>query len=115
MNNYDEIVGERIRTARKFRKMSMKELGIRMGMSESNISRYEKGELSCDVSQAKQFAKILGVSASYICGWDNYSNIDKDIKKWIDAVGELNFSDAEFEELANYAKYIVSKRKWYYE
>ena len=111
MNNYDEIVGERIRSARKFRKMSMKELGIRMGMSESNISRYEKGELSCDVSQAKQFANILGVSASYICGWDNYSNIEKDIKKWIDAVGELNFSDAEFEELTNYAKYIVSKRK----
>ena len=87
------------------------QLGIRMGMSESNISRYEKGELSCDVSQAKQFANILGVSASYICGWDNYSNIEKDIKKWIDAVGELNFSDAEFEELTNYAKYIVSKRK----
>lgn len=110
-DNYDEIVGERIRSARKFRKMSMKELGLRMGMSESNISRYEKGELSCDVAQAKQFALILGVSASYICGWDNNSNVEKNIKKWFDIVGELNFSDEELVELANYAKYIVTKRK----
>lgn len=110
-NNYDTLIGQRIRTARKNKKMSMKELGARVGMSEGNISRYEKGFLSLDISQAKEFAKVLDVSASYLCGWDNNASVEKDIKKWFNKVGELNFSDEEFEELTNYAKYIVSKRK----
>ena len=110
-NKYDEMVGDRIRTARRNNKMTMKELGKKIGMHESTISRYEKGELSLDVTQVKQFASALGVSSAYLCGWDKNSTTERDIKRWFDIVGELNFSDEEFDELANYAKYIVSKRK----
>ncbi len=110
-NKYDEMVGDRIRKARKNNRMTMKELGNKVGMHESNISRYEKGELSLDVIQVKQFASALGVSSAYLCGWDNNSNTEKDIKKWFDVVGELNFSDDEFNQLANYAKFIISQRK----
>ena len=38
-------------------------------------------------------------------------NYDKQMKRWYEIVGELNFNEKEFEELANYARYIISKRK----
>lgn len=48
-DNYVKEVGERIRKVRKQRKISMKELGSRIGVSESAISRYENGSMSIPI------------------------------------------------------------------
>ena len=47
--NYNSDVGNRIRKYRKLKHLTMKELGERIGMSEGNVSRYERGELALDV------------------------------------------------------------------
>ena len=110
-NNYDLDIGYRIRKSRQRIGMSMKELGKRVGMSESNISRYEKGELSLGLNKVKDFADVLGVTSEYICGWDDNADYEHYSRIWNDIVGDFNLTDDEFIEVANYAKYIVSKRK----
>lgn len=64
-------IGNRIRETRKKRNMSMKELGKRVNLHESTISRYEKGEIQAlDIEKLKEFAKALDVSSSYLIGWE---------------------------------------------
>lgn len=115
---YNIKVGERIRSSRKARKMTMKELGEKVKLHESTISRYENGDISSlDLEKMKEFASVLCVPVDYLACWDDdvppkdrSPDIDKALLKWYEAVGELNFNDEEFDELVNYAKYIVSKR-----
>lgn len=185
MNDYNIQVGERIRQSRKAIKISMKELGKRVNLHESTVSRYEQGEISAlDIDKLNEFAKALNVSTSYLLGWkDNslqqlrenanktieeiaseihissellrqYENGEKKIpfdvlqklanyfkvtidyleginfskrndeskndtanriiqraEQWNNIVGVTEFSDDEMQELMNFAKYLVSKRK----
>ena len=58
-------------------------------------------------------AKVLGTTPMYLLGNDddqNHAKLDNNIKKWINVVGETEFTDEEFNELANFAKYLISKR-----
>ena len=111
-NTFNYLVGQRIKDARKKQHMTIKELGDKVGLDKSTISRYERGEISTlDIEKIKEFAKVLNVSSAYLTGWDRPSYYDKELQKWLDAVGELNFSDDEFNQLVNYAKFIISQRK----
>lgn len=111
-DNYMKEVGSRIRETRKRQGMTMKELGNKIGLHESSVSRIEKGESSIELNKLKEIAKILGVSSAYLCGWKTkeIEQVENIIKNWNDIVGEMYFSDSELQELANYAKYIISKR-----
>ena len=88
MNTYNIQVGERIRQSRKAIKISMKELGKRVNLHESTVSRYEQGEISAlDIDKLNEFAKALNVSTSYLLGWKENSlkqireNHDKTIEE----------------------------------
>ena len=110
--SYNKFVGERVRTCRRRKGLTMKELGEKIGMSEANVSRYERGEFSLNISQIKEIAKILDVQAKYLCGWGDSPTVKEEMmNKWIEKVGELDFSEKELDELINFAKYIISKRK----
>lgn len=72
-------IGERIRTTRKKQGMSMKTLGQKVGLSESMIWRYEKGDLkSIDVNMIKKIAVALNTESEILLGWDseNSSQVD---------------------------------------
>ena len=57
-DRYNAEVGERIKKARKAKKMSMKHLGELVHLHESTISRYEKGGImALDVEKLKEFAR----------------------------------------------------------
>ncbi len=65
-------IGERIRTTRKKQGMSMKTLGQKVGLSESMIWRYEKGDLkSIDVNMIKKIAVALNTESEILLGWDS--------------------------------------------
>ena len=105
-------IGERIRTSRKRIKMSMKELGKKVDLHESTISRYEAGEIQAlDLEKLKQFAKVLNVSTDYLIGWDlNKNNNDLTLKEIAIDLGVNTFTNSEIEEIINFCKYIISKR-----
>lgn len=112
MNDNIEI-GRKIHNARKALKISMKELGQKVGLHESTISRYEKGEIqSLDIEKLKEFAQALNVSASYLIGWQEEKLNDDDKKKNDTATGIVIRlgNDEEFRELVKMLYKMDSKQ-----
>ena len=129
-------IGERIRTRRIALKMSQDELAQKLGYkTRSSVNKIEKGVN--DVSQSKllEFANALRTTPTYLLG---YSDADDESEKYFDVkftngnsmtvvtdshemlngfnqwrkiVGEFDFSQEELDDLMNYAKYILMKRK----
>ena len=64
-------MGERIRMLRKQHKMSMEELGSKIGVGKSAILKYEKGLVeNLPRSTIEKMSIIFGVSPEYIMAFD---------------------------------------------
>ena len=59
-------VGDRIRYRRKELKMTMDELGAKLGVQRSAVNKYEKNKVELKVSQIKAVAEALDVSVFYL-------------------------------------------------
>lgn len=95
-SQYNRRVGSRIKEMRKSRKMTLKELGEHIGLSESNTKRYEDGQIkTVGIDIIKKIALALDVPASYLTGWEDIpryqklSNYVPIIKKKIPLLGEI--------------------------
>lgn len=55
----DEKVGIIIREKRKQKKMTLKELGFKVGVAESTIARYEYGQLGLSMSLFLKLCEVL--------------------------------------------------------
>lgn len=93
---YNKHVGSRIKEMRKSRKMTLKELGEHIGLSESNTKRYEDGQIkTVGIDIIKKIALALDVPASYLTGWEDIpqyqklSNYVPIAKKKIPLFGEI--------------------------
>lgn len=77
----------------------------------------------CSQKIIARLSEALGVSIAYLMGWDQeqidaISKIQEDADAYDDAIeakikqiADLNLSEAELEEVYNFAKYVISKRK----
>lgn len=75
---YNRHVGSRIKEMRKSRKMTLKELGEHIGLSESNTKRYEDGQIkTVGIDIIKKIAMALDVPASYLTGWEDIPQYQK--------------------------------------
>ena len=74
---YDKkVVGERIKEARRRRKMTQSSLAEKLDYTtERQLQRIENGETSCSVDKLMEIAQILEVSTDYLLTGDI---IDKD-------------------------------------
>jgi len=66
MENYPEIIGKRIRAARRLKSMSQQELADALQVNKSTIVRYEKGERVPDALFLARLSQITGVSTDWI-------------------------------------------------
>lgn len=84
MTEKNKEIGERIRKLRKSRNLSMKELGKRVGLSESVISRYERGEVKMiDINLIRDISKVLNYPMIEILGEsidDQWGDDEKNIE-----------------------------------
>lgn len=64
MNKTDTSVGDRIREIRVSRKMNQRDLARRTGLTQSWISRYERGEQKPGPTKLALLAKALNVPVS---------------------------------------------------
>lgn len=70
---YNQI-GYRIRTLRKLQKITMKEVGQRVGISESRVHRYETGDIrSFSIETLENIAHVLNVNPCLLLGWNTDS------------------------------------------
>lgn len=69
MNYNPDLIGQRIRTAREEKGLTIKELAEDLGLSESTVSRYESGLVAkIKIPVLSSIAKILSVQEEYLLG-----------------------------------------------
>ena len=66
-----EEVGQRIKSAREQRGMSLKNLAERAGAHLSNLSCYENGKRTPALDLFIKIAQVLGVSTDYLLGGED--------------------------------------------
>ena len=104
INPYNAKIGKKINTARKRKKMSLRELGEEIGLHESTVSRYEKGEIKAlELDVLDKFATALNISFEYLIQTDELS-------KQIEEIIFMDLNDDELDDLLFFAKYILKKR-----
>lgn len=64
------MLGERIRYMRNELSMTMKELGEKVGLTESAIGMIERGERSTQINQIERISNALNVSPAWLVGWE---------------------------------------------
>jgi transcriptional regulator with XRE-family HTH domain len=78
--------GSRLKELRLEKKLTQKELGERLKLSESAIGMYERGERLPPIDLIKKIASFFDVTRSYIIGDTNdrssssFAEIDEDLK-----------------------------------
>lgn len=107
----DEIIykefGERLKLLRKERSLTQTDLANVIGLTQSAIYNYEKGNRKIPMSVLKKFANYFEMSITELIGL----NIETPNDDWyIDEIKSYELSKNEIEELMNYVRFIVSKR-----
>ena len=59
------IMGNKLKTLRKGRKLTQQELSEKLGLSRATISNYEVGRRSPHLSELRRFADFYGVGLDY--------------------------------------------------
>ena len=70
-NTINKEIGARIKFIRKQKGITLADLGARLGISESNMQRYESGKIaSISIDFINRLASILEVKPEWLIGWD---------------------------------------------
>ena len=129
-DTFNKEVGQRIRSARKNKDMTMKELGKKVNLSEATIQRYENGLIkNVDINLINKLSEFLDVSSNYLMGFDD-NILDSEFEKMISFLSEygvnvkyvedrtlgeqfeiITYKDEEFGEIGNdlFDKYLEIK------
>jgi len=72
-------IGIKIRDTRKARNMTQEELGAKIGVNKAAINKYETGVVvNLKRTVIEKLAFALGVSPTYLMGWDDSQNVNID-------------------------------------
>lgn len=83
----------RIRELRKAQKMTMRELGQLVGVSESTISLYETGRHEPDLVTLSKIADTLGTTVDYLVGRHESDAIIPLVRNAVPIIGEIACGD----------------------
>lgn len=75
-NNSICIIGERIKSARKFRKLSQTELAEKVGLTQGFIGHIEKGRNQPSVELLAHFAIILSCNITWLATGEGSSGLE---------------------------------------
>lgn len=91
-------MNNRIRELRKERKLTMKQLGERLGLAESTISQYETGKREPDHKTLVKISEFFHVSVDYLLGHVSEPWFYLDTER---ILREINSYDEEMPQDAN--------------
>lgn len=100
--------GERIKRLRENSNLTQKELANALGITQSALSKYEKGERLIKLQFIKRLSEYFGVTEDEIIGKKEkaYSLPTH----FLNQLNNINLTDDEFNEILSYAKYLKFKR-----
>ena len=106
--------GERIKMLRKQKGISAESIAEKIGVSPSTIYRYENNDIaSMKIDNLKSIAKILGVDASYLMGWqdlDTLASVSGSELRLIELSRNLNTDGLS--RLLSYAEDIIASGRY---
>lgn len=132
MNFTEETIyknfGKRLKELRKINGITQVQMSKDLNISQTAIVQYEAGSRKIPLSMLQILSTYFNLSLDELVGSDlcplkendrvEYEDTKYDLLKnspnlliLIDVISEYNFSDNEMNELLNYARFIVSKRK----
>lgn len=102
------IWNERMRSLRKQSHMTLKEVAVRLGVSEATVQRYESNKIkNIPYETIVKYADTFGCSPSYIMGWDEADQVDESV-----IASEMQKMDQEEKSsLLAYARFINQNKK----
>lgn len=132
MNFTEETIyknfGKRLKELRKINGITQVQMSKDLNISQTAIVQYEAGSRKIPLSMLQILSTYFNLSLDELVGSDlcPFKEIDRNeyvdnkyeliinspnVLTLIDVISEYNFSDNEMNELLNYARFIVSKRK----
>lgn len=87
-------IGKQIRNLRKEKNITQEQLASKLGVKRAVISKYENESVNINVNTLEKISSILGVTPSYLIGYDD--KIEKSSPEY-----KLNYS---FSQLNNIGK-----------
>ena len=112
-------IGRIIAIAREKNDISVERLAQKMGCSVWAIKEIEKGSYeTLTVSTVRLLAKILHLNAAKLMGLDESNTVapskvpltPSQRNLWLSTFDDVEFTDEEFDDIINYAKFVLSKR-----
>lgn len=67
MNQRNDTIAQRLRLARKTKKLTQEELAEKCGISRQTIYEYERGEYIPKLDNAGKLCRALGIDLEYLC------------------------------------------------
>ena len=83
----------RIKEIRKSKNLSQIQVAKKIGMEQTQYSRYERGENEIKVNVLIEICKALNVSADYILGLTNNPASDWTVKNQVNINGGQNYGN----------------------
>lgn len=89
MSQVGVLIGQKIRSFRKRKNLTLDEFGQKIYKSKANLSKYESGEISIDIDTLYQIAGALDIQVNQLMP-DCASVVTKDDDKqlWLDRQGK---------------------------
>ena len=98
-----------LRTLRKEKNLTLRELGEQTNLSFQLLSRIERGERHFTQDVLKTLCDFFSVSTDFMLGRTSEKKLTDDYLRNVLLKIICCFNEAEMRELINYAKYIRSK------
>ena len=84
-------MGQKIKTLREQQNMTLEELGNKVGVGKSTVRKWETGIIAnMKRDKIAKVAKALGVTPSYLMGWDENEQSQTEYPQ--DELGRIEFS-----------------------
>lgn len=115
-------LGDNIKTLREINELTESEVASELSISVDQLKRYESGTENIPYDTLDKLADFFNVDVTMLLGMNFKSRANEPrfitslrilerTKQWNEIVGLSTFSNEEMQELMNYAKFIISKRK----
>ncbi|PPA68982.1 helix-turn-helix domain-containing protein [Jeotgalibacillus proteolyticus] len=106
------MIGDRVKTLRKEKKMSLSELAEQAGVAKSYISSLERNlQQNPSIQFLEKIAPVLGVTVnSLLDPDDNQKNIDTDWVKLAKSAQESGITKEQFKEFIEFNKWRKNQK-----
>lgn len=106
-DTFNKEVGQRIRSARKNKDMTMKDLGKKVNLSEATIQRYENGLIkNVDINLINKLSEFLDVSSNYLMGLDE-TILDSEFEEMISFLSRYGVNVKYVEDRTRGEQFVI--------